>query len=114
LYTIILGILLIPLCVERSTATSAFRLYTTAAVLIPSIIPYTILFLNSYNTKLLAKADSLASTSLEDTAVEAGVAKEETVHSLVDAWATLNLGRALITATAAVAAAWAALIPDEI
>jgi hypothetical protein len=89
------------------------RLYTAAAVLLPSTIPYTFFFMRPYNNKLLEKADSLASTSLEDTAAEAGVAKEETVHSLVDTWATLNLGRAIITGIAAVTAAWATLSPAE-
>jgi hypothetical protein len=67
-----------------------------------------------YNRKLLEKADSLASTSLEDAAAEAGVAKEETVHSLVDTWATLNLVRGLFAGVAAIGAAWAALSPAEL
>jgi len=70
--------------------------------------------MNPYNNKLLEKANSLASASLEDTAAEAGVAKEETVHYLVDTWATLNLGRVVITAVAAVTAAWATLSPVEV
>jgi len=61
------------------------------------------------NSKLLTKADSLASTAITDTAAESGVAKEETTHALVDKWATLHLGRALLAATAAVSATWATL-----
>jgi hypothetical protein len=89
-------------------------LYTTATILIPSLIPYTLLFMLPYNNKLLAKADSLANASLDDTAAEAGAAKEDTVHSLIDTWATLNLIRALFPGVAAVTAAWAALLPAEI
>jgi len=62
-----------------------------------------------YNRKLLEKADSLASTSLEDAGAEAGVSKDETVHALLDKWATLNLVRALASGIAAISAAWAAL-----
>ena len=64
--------------------------------------------------KLEAKAESLASASITDTAAEAGVAKEETVHSLVDWWALYNLGRSVLTGVAAVLAAWAAVDKSEI
>jgi hypothetical protein len=67
-----------------------------------------------YNRMLSAKADALASTSLEDTAAEAGVRRAETVHSLVDTWATLNLVRAIITGVAAVTATWASLNSVEV
>lgn len=40
---------------------------------------------------------------------EVGVKREETVHYLVDQWALWNLGRAVLTGTAAVLAAWAAV-----
>jgi hypothetical protein len=70
--------------------------------------------MNTCNNKLLEKADSLANASLDDTTAEAGIAKKETVDWLVDRWATLNLVRAVITGTAAVAAAVATLNPVEI
>jgi hypothetical protein len=65
--------------------------------------------LKPINSKLLTKADSLASTAITDTAAEAGVTKEETAHALVDKWATLHLGRALLAGIAAVSATWASL-----
>merc|ERR1711981_326329 len=94
---------------EPSGSTSAFKLYTTAAVLLPAAIPYTILLMKPINSKLLSKANSLAAATITDAAVETGVAKEETTHALVDKWATLHLGRALLAATAAVSAAWATI-----
>jgi len=42
------------------------------------------------------------------------VKKEETVHSLVDTWATLNLGNAALTAAAAMSALWAVMNPVEV
>lgn len=72
------------------------------------------MFLNKYNKKLLGKADLLSSASLDDATAEVGIAEEETVHVLVDTWATLNLVRAVITAAGAVSAAVAALNPVNI
>ena len=40
---------------------------------------------------------------------ERGVSKNQTVHYLVDKWATLNLGRALVTGLAAILATVAAM-----
>jgi len=50
------------------------------------------------NNKLIEKMNSLASSSLDDKAVEAGVAEGETTHALIDRWATLNLARAALVA----------------
>lgn len=61
------------------------------------------------NSKLLTKANHLASVAITDAAAETGVAEEETTHALVDKWATLHLGRALLAATAAISATWASL-----
>jgi hypothetical protein len=94
---------------EPSTASSSFKLYTTAAVLLPAAIPYTILLMKPINSKLLSKADSLASTAITDTAAESGVDEAETTHALVDKWATLSLGRALLAAVGAGTAAWATI-----
>lgn len=44
---------------------------------------------------------------MSDAAVEVKEKREETVHWLVDHWATMNLGRTLLTGTAAVLATWA-------
>ncbi|KAL9079854.1 MAG: hypothetical protein Q9157_001310 [Trypethelium eluteriae] len=94
---------------REPTSSSAFKLYVTAAILIPSSIPYTILLIQPTNDKLEQKVKSFANTSLTDAAVEAGVSKEETTHALVDKWATLNIGRAVISVTGTLCAAYAAL-----
>ena len=70
--------------------------------------------MESVNSKLQDKADSFGTTSLTSTDAESGVAKEETVHGLVDRWATLNLGRALLTGAGAVCAAWAIVSKLEV
>lgn len=74
-----------------------FKFYTAAAVLIPSIVRYTLGLMVRTNNKLLGKADSLATTEITDKAAEAGFTQEETVHALIDKWVTLNLGQAIIT-----------------
>ena len=61
------------------------------------------------NSKLLTKASKLSTVSITDAAAEAGIAKEVTAHALVDKWATLHLGRALLAGAAAISAAWASL-----
>lgn len=65
-----------------------------AALLLPSIAPFTILFIKPVNDKLIAKMNELASASLEDKAVEQGVAEGENTHALIDRWAVLNVVRA--------------------
>lgn len=72
-------------------------------------MPYTLLVGEPINQKLEEKAEDLASASLTDAAAEAGIAKEETVHVLVDRWATMNLGRTILTGLAALTATWAAV-----
>lgn len=92
---------------------TAFKYYLTAAVLFPSTIPYTLLVIGPVNKKLVEKSDSFRTASPTDTSDEVGVSKEETVHALVDKWATLNLVRAILSGGAAFLAAWASLNPEE-
>ncbi|KAI4797120.1 hypothetical protein E4T44_12020, partial [Aureobasidium sp. EXF-8845] len=63
------------LAYRAPTASSDFKLYTIAAILVPSIIPYTVSLMSGINSKLQEKAASLANASLTDTAVESGVAQ---------------------------------------
>jgi hypothetical protein len=83
-------------------------------MLLPSIIPFTLLFIKPTNEKLFAKKDELASASLIDKTIEAGVAEGENVHALMDKWATLNLARAVPVAVGAICAVLAALNKREI
>jgi hypothetical protein len=61
-----------------------------ATIIFPSIMPFTILLMKPINDKLMEKAQSLMSSSLEDKGVEAGVASGENVHALIDKWAALD------------------------
>lgn len=79
-----------------------------ASIAAIGIVPFTFAFILPTNKKLFAKEKSLGAASLEDKSVEVGVAREETVHALIDKWATLNFARALISGLAAGLAAWAA------
>lgn len=99
---------------REDRGTTRFKLYLASTLLLPSVIPYTIILLGPVNKKLVEKSDNLAKTSITDATAEAGVSKEETVHALVDRWATLNLGRGVITAVAAFTAMWASLNPVEV
>ncbi|TKA71749.1 hypothetical protein B0A49_08161 [Cryomyces minteri] len=103
------------LAYREPTETSTFKLYTAAAVLMPSVIPYTLLLVKPINDKLLKKAETLATVSItDDAASETGVSKDETVHGLVDRWGTLNLGRALLAAAGCLCATWAAIDKLEV
>jgi hypothetical protein len=84
-------------------------LYATSSGVLLSLIPYSLFLFEPINQKLEAKAQSLASASLDDTSAETGIAKEETTHALVDQWATVNLGRVLIAGISALTAVWAAV-----
>lgn len=77
-------------------------------------MPYTFLLGEPINKKLEDKERSLASASLTDASAEAGISKEETVHSLVDKWATINLGRFAVAAVSAALATWAAVDRSEV
>lgn len=93
----------------EDTSSTAFKLNLAATILLPSIVPFTIAFIAPINNKLIEKMKSLASSSLEDKAVEQGVAEGETTHALIDKWATLNLARAALIAGGAICAAIAAV-----
>ncbi|KAF2118024.1 hypothetical protein BDV96DRAFT_597874 [Lophiotrema nucula] len=94
-------------------ASTAFKLNVAAAIIFPSIIPFTIAVLIPTNNKLFAKNKSLAKTALEDTAAEAGLAREETVHGLIEKWTKGHLVRSLITGVGFVLALWAAIDKRE-
>jgi hypothetical protein len=85
-----------------------WKIYAASALLCIGIVPYTLVALKSTNNKLLNKAEETRALKAEDKIVEVGLGGE-TAHQLVDKWATLNLGRAIMLATAAVLSAWATL-----
>ncbi|EME48753.1 hypothetical protein DOTSEDRAFT_40040 [Dothistroma septosporum NZE10] len=89
-------------------------LYATASGLLLSIIPYTFFLGEPINKKLEEKERSLASVALTDDKAEVGIAKEDSVHALVDKWATVNFGRFGIATIAAFASTWAAIDRAEV
>lgn len=84
-------------------------LYHTSAVLVLTCLPYSLYLVHPISEKLKAKAASLSHSSSAKANQEVSVKKEETVHYLVDQWATMNLGRTVLTGVAAVLATWAAV-----
>jgi len=94
----------------QSATPSSFRLYTAAAIIAPTMIPFTIGVMMPTNNKLEEKAQSFASSGAD----EVGVAKEETVNALLDRWATLNLVRSVLLLTSAILGGWASLQPTEV
>ena len=74
----------------------------TATTLLLATIPYSLLLLEPLTQSLEAKA---ADPSL--TTAEVEVKQEQTTHWLVDRWATVNLGRAVLCTLAAGSAIWA-------
>ncbi|KAI5200696.1 DUF1772-domain-containing protein [Aureobasidium subglaciale] len=94
------------LAYREPTDSSSFNLYTAAAILVPSIVPYTLFVMSAVNNKLQDKTASLANASLTDAEVEAP-AEGETAHQLLEKWATLNLGRSLLPLIGTLAAGWA-------
>lgn len=89
-------------------------LYASSSALLLSLVPYTFFLGEPVNKKLEEKSRTLASLALTDDKAEVGVAKEESVHSLVDKWATINFGRFAIATVAALASTWAAIDRAEV
>jgi len=99
--------------IKVPSSSTAFKCYLTATILLSSTVPYSRLAIVPIIKKLVKKSDALLTTPLVDTSAEVGVSKEETVHALVDKWATLNLVRFVLSGTAAFFAVWATLNPVE-
>jgi len=91
-----------------TTAKVKFYKYVVAGLLGVGIVPYTIGFMGKTNRKLHGKAEQTKSFNVTDEFVEAGV-QQETAHWLIDHWAILNLGRAVLLLASAGLGAWTAL-----
>jgi hypothetical protein len=76
-------------------------------------VPFTYAFIVPVNKKLIEKMNSLSSASLDDKAIEQGVAEGETTHALIDKWATLNVVRAMFLAVGTICATLAAVDKRE-
>jgi len=85
-----------------------WKSYLVTGALAIGILPYTAGLMLPTNKKLLDKAKETSSLAVDDKLVEVGMGGE-TAHQLVDKWATLNLGRAILLGIAAVLGTWTAL-----
>lgn len=85
------------------------ELYALAGVMTVSIVPYTLLVMESVNAKLMAKAEAMEGMDVEDEATEVGMLKGESAKELVDWWGVLNLGRGVFPLLGACLGAWASL-----
>ena len=79
-------------------------------------MPYTVAILKPLTDKINARAEEYAKATPEEIEAEesAGLRKEETVHALVDKWASLNLIRSGIIMAASLSAIWASLESLEV
>jgi len=91
-----------------------FRLNVAATILLPSIVPFTLLVLGPTNNKLIAKKDEFAAAHAKGKAIKANTADGETVHELMDKWATLNMARAVLVAAGALCTVIAAVNKREV
>jgi hypothetical protein len=85
----------------------SFNLYTAAAVLIPAIVPFTLIVIKKTNSKLFAKAE------FYDTQSAAEKKEDEELAQLFKRWRVLNLIRACFPALGAVAGLWAVIARPE-
>ncbi|MCJ1484078.1 hypothetical protein MMC06_004246 [Schaereria dolodes] len=82
------------------------KLYAAAAVAVISIVPYTILFMATINSKLIAKNEELIRRSdPKEEHIDGG----ESAKELVDRWGALNLVRGLFPLVGAILGVWASI-----
>jgi hypothetical protein len=83
-----------------------WRGYLAAAALAGGIVPYTLLLMRGTNNALMGAAQRADAEGAKwpDVGVQAATARQ-----LLDDWATLNLGRALMLSAAALVGTWTAL-----
>lgn len=91
-----------------SVLPAQWKQYLASALLAIGIVPYTVLFLRATNEKLLKREEETRSFGPADTIVEVGLGGES-AHQLVDRWASLNLGRALMLVVSTALGTWSAL-----
>lgn len=86
--------------------------YITAGALVLGIVPYTLLFIQGTNEKLLRKVKEMREVRrLVKEEVSEVEAKEgnQSAHALVDTWGLLNLGRGLLVVASGVLGTWTVL-----
>ena len=79
---------------------SASTLYALAAATSLGIGPYTAIFMNATNSKIIDMERETAGLDIKDQVSEVGLAKGASAKELVDWWGVLNMGRAMVVLTA--------------
>lgn len=79
---------------------AAAYLYTAAAVLVPAIVPYTLLGMKAVNGALHAKADKLRTSSFDKPST---ASEDREVKELIGRWKVHNAVRAVLAGMGAVA-----------
>ncbi|KAE9985145.1 hypothetical protein Vi05172_g4225 [Venturia inaequalis] len=92
--SVTLTLLLAYLTYKSKTPNKKYLL--TSTLLLLTRFPYSEILLGPYNRRLSAKAESMATAGLDDVQAEANMSPGDTVHELVDRWANLYLGKALL------------------
>ncbi|KAK0617965.1 hypothetical protein B0T17DRAFT_495184, partial [Bombardia bombarda] len=85
---------------SQRVASSSSKLYLLAGAASVGIVPYTLALMERTNRRLLKKTADAQGMRMSEELVEVGP-REEGAKYLVDRWATLNLGRAALSAVAA-------------
>lgn len=80
--------------------TAIFYLYSAAAILVPTIVPFTIGIMKPTNDKLHAKADKYRLGSSD-------VKEDQEMEELFRKWKMMNTIRSLFPLTAAILGLWA-------
>jgi Domain of unknown function (DUF1772) len=88
--------------------TSSKRLYTAAAIIIPCIVPFTLLFMRPTNNAIHAKKAFYSS------AVGAGIATDAELSRLIAKWTVLNYTRSLLPLLGTLLGAWAVVGRPEV
>ena len=74
-------------------------LYATATVLLPGIVPYTLVFMNPTNQALSRRAEAGSKKDSPSTA-QSPASEDAVVGGLLKKWKALNYGRASMVLTA--------------
>jgi hypothetical protein len=96
---------------------SLFRLYTATAIIIPSIVPYTLTIQRALNAALNLRAEKLVGPGTGTPAEMLGKGEEKTLRmeegrsteELVRMWGNYNAVRVVIGITGALVGTWTAL-----
>lgn len=76
-------------------------------MLVPSLVAYDLVAMNAIDREITEKCSSAASEAAGEAAAAAD--KGDNLHGLIDRWATMNLGKAVLAGVGALCGAWAVI-----